>query len=188
MVLSLLGFRVIIVLSFASLFNCGNLAMGVEHDTSAAASAGPKMIRVLVVEDDFGDYDAVARALRRMHHFQALVTRAKTLESARKLISQHDYDVLLIDFNLGPEVGTRLLDEIGGRGAKAVSILLTGLVDHEVHEASLRSGATGLIVKSDVSASVLENTIRYALYTHQIEADASGVLRALLAAPGGLAA
>jgi DNA-binding NarL/FixJ family response regulator len=94
----------------------------------------------------------------------------------------HDYDVLLVDFNLGADVGTRLLDEIGGRGAKSVGILLTGLANPEVHDSALRSGAIGMILKGDLSATVLENTIRYSLYTHRLEATASGVLNAFISA------
>ena len=140
------------------------------------------LIRVLVVEDDFGDYDAVARALKKMTSFDALVTRAKTLVAARKLMAEHDYDVLLLDFNLGPEFGTRLLEEIGGRGAKSVAILLTGLANQDVHDAALRSGAIGMILKEDLSSTVLENTIRSSLYTHRLEAAATGVLDAYISA------
>jgi DNA-binding NarL/FixJ family response regulator len=139
----------------------------------------PVKIRVLVIDDDFGDYDAVARALRRMEHFQAEFVRAKTLEAARKLIADNSYDVYLIDYNLGAECGARFVQEIGGRSGKAVAILLTGLLDRHVHENALRAGAISCINKSDLSPRLLETTIRYALYTHRIEADISRVLLAL---------
>lgn len=144
----------------------------------------PRLVRVLVVEDDFGDYDVVARALARMRHFQAATTRANTLEAARLLLSKHVYDVILVDYQLGLDCGVRLLQEIGGRGAAAVPILMTSLPDHEVQERALRAGAIGCIDKSDLSATLLETTIRYALYTHKLEGQISRLLHTL-ASRGG---
>lgn len=139
----------------------------------------PHAINILVVEDDFGDYDAVARALRKMEHFEARTTRAKTLEAARRLIAENAYDIFLIDYNLGEESGARLLQEIGGRSGRGVPILLTGLIDRSVHEISLRAGAIGCINKADLSPTLLETTIRYAIYTHRLEAQVAGLLSKL---------
>jgi DNA-binding NtrC family response regulator len=153
--------------------------------SSGSSSIGlielPNLVRVLVVDDDFGDFDAVARALRKMDHLKAEFTRAKTLEAARRLISENTYDVYLIDYNLGAECGVRFLQEIGGRSGQAVAILLTGLLDRQVHDNALRAGAIGCINKSDLSPRLLETTIRYAMYTHRLEAGVSRVIRALTA-------
>lgn len=139
----------------------------------------PRQVNILVVEDDFGDYDAVARALRKMEHFEARATRAKTLEAARRLIADNTYDIFLIDYNLGEDSGARLLQEIGGRSGSGVPILLTGLIDRNVHEIALRAGAIGCINKSDLSPTLLETTIRYAIYTHRLEAQVAGLLSRL---------
>lgn len=144
----------------------------------------PRQINILIVEDDFGDYDAVARALRKMEHFEARSTRAKTLEAARRLIADNTYDIFLIDYNLGEDSGARLLQEIGGRSGRGVSILLTGLIDRSVHEIALRAGAIGCINKSDLSPTLLETTIRYAIYTHRLEAQVSGLLSRLTQGSG----
>ena len=151
-----------------------------------AAIELPRLVRVLVVEDDFGDYDLVARALAKMRHFQAAATRANTLESARRLMAKHVYDVVLINYQLGLDCGVRLLQEIGGRGAAAVPILMTSLPDHEVQEIALRAGAIGCIHKCDISPTLLETTIRYALYTHRIEGQISGMLHALASRGGNV--
>lgn len=154
------------------------------HSSEPASSeAGliefPRQLKVLIVEDDFGDYDAVARALRKIEQFEVSAVRAKTLEAARLLISEHTFDVMLIDYNLGTESGARLLKEIGGRGSRSVAILLTGLIDRGVHEIALQAGAIGCINKSDLSPTLLETTIRSALYTHRLEAEVSSLLWAL---------
>jgi response regulator of citrate/malate metabolism len=155
--------------------------MSMTETSNADTIEMPSVLRVLVVDDDFGDYDAVARCLRKMDHFQAQFTRAKTLEAARRLVADNVYDVYLIDYNLGAECGVRFLQEVGGRSGRTVAILLTGLLDRHVHDNALRAGAISCINKSDLSPRLLETTIRYAMYTHRIEASVSKVLTALAA-------
>jgi DNA-binding NtrC family response regulator len=148
----------------------------------------PSALRVLVVDDDFGDYDDVARSLRKMNHFKADFTRAKTLEAARRLIAENSYDVYLIDYNLGAECGARFVQEIGGRSGRGVAILLTGLLDRQVHDNALHAGAISCINKSDLSPTLLETTIRYALYTHRVEAGISRLVQALAQASANVSA
>ena len=136
-------------------------------------------LSVLVVEDDFGDFDAVARALRKMDCFEARSVRAKTLEAARLAARETEFDVFLIDYNLGAESGARFLQEVGGRGCRSLPILLTGLLDREVHDIAMRAGAICCINKADLSPTLLETTIRYALYTHQRESEMAALLRSL---------
>lgn len=141
-----------------------------------------KRLNILVLEDDFGDYDAAARALKKMYDYEARCTRAKTLESARLLIAQNTYDVYLIDYHLGTESGARFLQEIGGRSSHAVPILVTGRIEGEVQDSALVAGALSCINKSDLSPTVLESTIRSALYTHQIETEIVDLLSQLAVA------
>jgi DNA-binding NarL/FixJ family response regulator len=142
----------------------------------------PSVLKVLVVDDDFADYDDIARSLRKMSHFKAEFSRAKTLEAARKLMAENVYDVYLIDYNLGAECGARFVQEVGGRSGSGVPILLTGLMERQVHDNALKAGAISCINKSDLSPTLLETTIRYALYTHRIEAGISRLVQALVGA------
>ncbi len=148
---------------------------------SAMSGASVRMIRVLVVEDDFGDYDATLRALGKMMRFRAVTTRANSLEAARHLMSKHRYDVLFVDYNLGMDCGARLLHEIGGRLAGSAPILLTGLIDAGIQEKALEAGAICCINKVDLSPSLLEATIQSALFTHKLENEAAALLRSLAA-------
>lgn len=149
-----------------------NPATGPDPGSGSGAWTGAqRLLRVLVVEDDNGDYQAIARALRDMVHFQAAVTRAKTLEGGRKLVQQHGYDVVLVDFNLGPDCGARLLQDIGGRASGIAPILLTGLLEKHVLEAALEAGAILCLNKSDLSPTLLETTLRSVLHTRHVEAE-----------------
>lgn len=141
-------------------------------DQNGTASGAPvRELSVLILEDDFGDYDAAARALKKMVQFSARSMRARTLEAARRALAEQAFDVHLVDMNLGVESGSRFLAESGGRSGKGVSIALTGLLTEAAHDLALRSGAIACIAKRDLSPTLLETTIRSALHTRRVEAE-----------------
>lgn len=141
-------------------------------ETVGPPSDGQKRrLSVLVVEDDFGDYDAAARALRKMVQYDATSIRAKTLEAARRAMVDQRFDVFLVDMNLGAESGSRFLSEAGGRSSSALPIALTGLLTEAAHDLALRSGAIACIAKKDLSPTLLETTIRSAFHTQRVEAE-----------------
>lgn len=134
-------------------------------------------LNVLILEDDFGDYDAAARALRKMVQFDARPTRAKTIEAARRAVIDTHFDVHLVDMNLGMESGSLFLAEAGGRCGDSVSIALTGALNEATHELALQSGAMACIAKRDLSPTLLETTIRTAFHTRKIEAEYQRLVR-----------
>lgn len=129
----------------------------------------PEKLSVIVIDDSYHDFDEVRRALRKIECFSISVTRAKSLEEARKEYLTNRFDVAFIDHDLGLESGLRFLKEIGGRAAHTVPILITGLRDHSIFDSALEAGAIGLVNKADVSPTLLETTIRYAIYTQHVE-------------------
>jgi DNA-binding NtrC family response regulator len=142
-----------------------------ERPDGSSSSGVTKRLNVLVVEDDFGDYDAAARALRKMVQFEAHATRARSIEAARRAIADTAFDVYLVDMNLGVESGSRFLKESGGRNGHGVAIVLTGLLNEAAHDLALQSGAVACLSKQDLSPRLLETTIRSALHTKRVEAE-----------------
>jgi DNA-binding NtrC family response regulator len=149
----------------------GGSMAGSESEQIVDTHVAIRQLSVLVVEDDFGDYDAAARALKKMVQFEARPTRARTLEAARRALANQEFDIHLVDMNLGAESGARFLIESGGRSGRGVSIALTGLLTQEAHDLALRSGALACIAKKDLSPTLLETTIRSVLHTRRVEAE-----------------
>lgn len=138
-------------------------------------------LSMLVVEDDYGDYDAVSRALRRMITLTSDHKRARTIEEARRAMSVQDFDVALIDFHLDGSSGIQVLQEIQKSHINTLPILLTGRTDIGIHEAAISAGAVDCINKDDLSSNLLETTIRYAWHNHRRERKMQNLVSALLA-------
>ncbi|MGE5223202.1 MAG: ATP-binding protein [Omnitrophica WOR_2 bacterium] len=82
---------------------------------------------------------------------------------------QQKYDIYLIDYHLGAINGLQLLQEAKEAGCKRPMILLTGQGSYEIDIQSMRMGATDYMVKGEVTAPLLERTIRYAIERKQTE-------------------
>lgn len=126
-----------------------------------------KNLRILIIDDSYADFDDLARCLRKMNAYAVKVTRAKTIEEARYLISEETFDVAFVDFYLGDESGIRLLREFRENSPQVAPILITGMDDEKVQYAALKEGAIGCINKDDISITLLETTLRFSLYIHQ---------------------
>lgn len=126
-------------------------------------------LNVLILDDSFADFDALRRALNRMDDLKASVSRAKTIEEARRLCAEIRFHIAFIDYDLGIESGLRFLQEIGGRGSSILPILVTGLPGAAVKEAALQAGAIGLVDKANISPTLLATTIRAACHAQFVE-------------------
>ncbi|WP_224370159.1 ATP-binding response regulator [Hyalangium versicolor] len=120
-------------------------------------------IRVLLIEDDEDDYVLVREALNGAGLERVVLDWCDEPERALELLGEARHDVALLDYHLGSWTGIQLLREARSRGCLVPVILLTGAgnsaIDHDAQEA----GASDFLVKSQLSAELLERAIRYTL-------------------------
>jgi DNA-binding NtrC family response regulator len=64
--------------------------------------------RILIMEDDLGLRRIYTKALKKSHY---KVDEAPTLQMARELLSENEYDIFICDIHMGRERGTDLLAE-----------------------------------------------------------------------------
>lgn len=119
-------------------------------------------IRVLLVDDDEDDFVITRRLMRDGGNGRFQLDWVSSIESARKLIAERRHDVYLIDFMLGSDNGLDLISEAQADGCLAPMIVLTGQGDTTVDSRALRAGAADYLIKSEITAPLLERTIRYA--------------------------
>jgi PAS domain S-box-containing protein len=125
--------------------------------------AGAPPIRVLLVEDDEDDFLVTRDALRSIGSKRMLLEWVDNCEQALSELATGRHDVCLLDYRLGPMTGLELLQEARQRGWRGPAILLTGMGDDEVDHLALEAGAADFLVKSQLTPTLLERSIRYAL-------------------------
>jgi diguanylate cyclase (GGDEF)-like protein/PAS domain S-box-containing protein len=74
-----------------------------------------------------------------------------------------EYDVCLVDHNLDAHSGIDLLHAASAAGCEVPLIMLTGLNDRQLDLEAMRAGAVDYLLKSQLSAPLLERSIRYAM-------------------------
>jgi DNA-binding NarL/FixJ family response regulator len=109
----------------------------------------------LVVEDIAPVSDALSSRLRRV--FPGIeVSEAATLADARRMLSEHVPDIVLLDIGLPDGEGTQLLSE--GLLAESCMVVMTTIFDDDEHLfAALRAGAQGYLLKDEPEQQFLDS-------------------------------
>ncbi|MFK8028824.1 MAG: diguanylate cyclase [Gammaproteobacteria bacterium] len=119
-------------------------------------------IHVLVIDDDIEIYELIAALLSQSKLARYSLEYQPDVDRVEERLRSGDADVCLVDHNL--EQHLTGLDLIGKFGNSLLPFVLVTSEDRpELDYEALRAGAAGFVYKKDLSTSVLDRTIRYAL-------------------------
>lgn len=121
------------------------------------------IIKVLLIEDDEDDVLLAREYLLESKYYRFEVEWEPNPERAREMMTNSQFNVFLIDYRLGSENGLDLIKFAQDKGVLVPCILLTGQGDLKVDLDASRYGAADYLVKTELSPSLLERSIRYAL-------------------------
>ena len=102
--------------------------------------------RVLLADDDPHMCRVIAQELladARIH----LVAQAHSLREGRRLLGQHDIDVMLVDLNLGDGTGFELIEHMKNVHPVAEAVVVSAMEDEEHAIRAFELGASGYLVK-----------------------------------------
>jgi PAS domain S-box-containing protein len=145
-----------------------------EPDLSAAGAPNPSdsgEISVLLIEDSEDDYIIVRSVLQDVSSSSYRLEWAPSYEEALKAIRNGGHDVCLLDYHLGVRNGLDFLEEVLAEGYRAPVILMTGQEDYALDMQAMRAGAADYLSKEQLSPTLLERAIRYAI-EHKQQKDA----------------
>ncbi|HSW50247.1 MAG TPA: response regulator transcription factor [Bryobacteraceae bacterium] len=115
-------------------------------------------IRLLLVDDHALFREGLARLLASEPDFD-LAVPCSSGEEALRVLESREIDLILLDYDLGAETGSRFLVLAAQRGFQGrVLVVTAGLGDNEVAE-MLRLGVTGIFLKHN-PPSLLAKAIR----------------------------
>jgi len=129
----------------------------------------PKIYSILVVEDDFSDYEKIERLISELD-FKSEVKHAKNFEEASLILSSEDkfFDAVLLDLTL-PDIGkekvvTKMLDLV----FFCPIIILTTNADVTISLKSISLGISDYLVKEDLTSSILYKSMVCAIERKKI--------------------
>lgn len=139
-------------------------------------------LRVLVLDDDPDDTFLICDTIDSIVGSPYEHAVAHTPESARDLLKEQTFDIVLCDYRLGATSGIDFINSIKTLGHTVPVILLTGMEDRSTDEEALAAGASDFISKSGLSSPMIDRTMRYAVANAERQQLLSTVLTSVNAA------
>ncbi len=125
--------------------------------------------RILLIDDDEDDYFLTRELLAEIFGSRLRLEWVRCWDAALAAIGEQRHDVCLVDYRLGERTGLELVREAIERGCSAPLIVLTGEGSREVDLEAMRAGAMDYLVKGEITAPLLDRSIRYSIERHRAE-------------------
>ncbi len=127
-----------------------------------------RTIRVLLIEDDEDDYLIAKKMLAEIKDIRFDLQWKSAYNLGLEAVCKNEFDIVLLDYQLGEKNGLDLLREAGEKGCTLPVILLTGFSGREVDLEAMRSGAVDYLVKGRIDANGLDRSIRYGIERNRL--------------------
>jgi diguanylate cyclase (GGDEF)-like protein/PAS domain S-box-containing protein len=126
-------------------------------------------IKVLLIEDDEDDFFITQKLFQRIEGTGYVINWINNYEDGLEALLSGEDDICLLDFRLGKRTGLELIREAFQQECKVPMILLTGQGDREIDLEAAKAGASDFMVKGQITADVLERSVRYSIERKKIE-------------------
>ena len=125
-----------------------------------------KPIRVLLVEDNPGDFRLIQEMLKESKANVELKW-AQQLSAGLANLKEEMFDVLLVDLGLPDSQGIDTFKKIHDQAPQLPVVVLTGLADDGLAMRVVRDGAQDYLGKSQIDSNLLIRAIRYAIERYE---------------------
>ncbi|NLR78707.1 hybrid sensor histidine kinase/response regulator [Chitinophaga eiseniae] len=122
-----------------------------------------------MIDDDEDDFFLVTQLLQDISPGQYEIEWAPSYQKGIAALESDEHDVYLVDYRLGPNTGIDVLRRVQEMPNQLPVIMLTGKGDYHIDREAMLAGAYDYLVKGEITADLLERSIRYALdeYNHR---------------------
>jgi CheY-like chemotaxis protein len=124
-------------------------------------SINPKNARVLLVEDSPNDREIATRAIKAFGIRHCSV--AKSAEEALNEVFRHQFDVVLVDYQLPGMNGLQFVEHLRELSPNTRVIIVTGARQEKVAVAAMKLGASDYISKDEYLTSGIVRALQAAL-------------------------
>ena len=112
-------------------------------------------IRILLIDDHTLFRESLVRLLETQLEFE-VVARCATVAEGHQALAAAAADVILLDYDLGDEVGTDLLARIGVRESHAKVIMVTARMGAGATLDAVNAGVAGIVLKHSDPQHLIE--------------------------------
>lgn len=119
--------------------------------------------KVLFIDDDEDEFVNIKDIFQEIRTSKYQITWKSSYHEGLKALTTNTFDVCLLDYRLGAKTGLDLLKEAQDFKITCPVILLTGHGDRELDLQAMQIGASEYLVKNQLSAPLLERTLRYSM-------------------------
>jgi DNA-binding NarL/FixJ family response regulator len=119
--------------------------------------------QVLMIDDDENDAMLVRHMVGKIPDSGLQFRWAGSFEQGLQMLGEIDWDLCLVDYQLGAHTGVEIVQESRVRGVGCPFLLITGVGNRTIDLQAMRAGAAGYLEKSRLSPLELERAIRYAV-------------------------
>ncbi len=121
------------------------------------------MRRILLIDDDRLQFRLTEQMFRSFYGEQFALDWSSTYEDGLPKLLSGGYAACLLDYQLGPRDGLKLIAEAIAADCATPIIFLTAETSANVDTAAMRAGALDYLVKGEITPGSLERSLRYAL-------------------------
>jgi DNA-binding NarL/FixJ family response regulator len=114
-----------------------------------------KLIRILLIDDHSLFRESLSRLLEAESDFQIAATCA-TVGDALQVLDREAVDLVLLDYDLGDEQGTRFIDEARQRRFEGRILIVTAGMNDAGTLRAFESGASGMFLKHSPPGQLVE--------------------------------
>lgn len=129
-------------------------------------------LRILLVEGDEEEFLLIKELLHSWCLSPLDLQWVTTCEKALAVMKRNQHDIYLLNEQIGTEDGLELLRTSLAQGCQGPIIVLTSQDNRTIDLQAMQAGAVDYLIKSELTATLFERTIRYALQQNQMRAEA----------------
>ncbi|MEO7922904.1 MAG: PAS domain-containing protein [Chitinophagaceae bacterium] len=122
-----------------------------------------KILKMLVVEDNPGDYALLHEYLQMSPLAQGELLHADSMAAAASLISKHEFDIALLDLSLPDSTGIDSVITLNRLLPQTPIVVFSGLTDVSVAMETISLGAQDYLVKGEFDEKLLGKILHYSI-------------------------
>lgn len=123
-------------------------------------------MRILLVENNLGDARLVQELLRDIETVGAEFTHVTRIGDALDALSQHHFDVVLLDLSLPDGTGVISAQRILASQPRVPVVIMSGEDSEDTAMLAVQEGAEDYLIKGQVDGFQLLRAVRYAIHRH----------------------